>query len=194
MYLCTYWVNVRMWEYLCPTKYLNTWPLSAAPGHLLPLPSERGRARVQQTRRRWDQPASAMAAMSAQVLVTGVLQFWHQYCEEYKETNFVLKIFANQIVFCWGWEFSMWRQLVQMPTQQRSKVSEKEKRRDWKKLSANIVYSPQYRCQNWGSLVVNLRTSVAGHGNLLYRGPKTVSVKRRAKSSGTNIDLWPKLC
>ena len=39
------------------------------------------------------------------------------------------------------------------------------------------------------ALVVNLRTSVAGHGNLLYRGPKTVSVKRRAKSSGTNIDL-----
>ena len=108
--------------------------------------------------------------------------------------NFFLKIFVNQIAFCWGWEFSMWRQLVQMPTQQRSKVSEKEKRRDWKKLSANIVYSPQYRCQNWGSLVVNLRTSVAGHGNLLYRGPKTVSVKRRAKSSGTNIDLWPKLC
>ena len=54
--LCTHWVNVRMWEYLWPTKYLNTWPLSPPPGHLLPLPSQRGRARVQQTRRRWGQP------------------------------------------------------------------------------------------------------------------------------------------
>ena len=64
--LCTYWVNVRMWEYLCPTKYLNTWPLSAAPGHLLPLPSQRGRARVQQTRRRWDmrQPPSWQPCLS----------------------------------------------------------------------------------------------------------------------------------
>ena len=88
--LCTYWVNVRMWEYLCPTKYLNTWPLSPPPGHLLPLPSQRGRARVQQTRRRWDQPASAMAAKSAEVLVTGVLQSWHQYWDEYtrKTTSF----------------------------------------------------------------------------------------------------------
>jgi len=28
----------------------------------------------------------------------------------------------------------------------------------------------------------------AGHGNLLYRGPKTVSVKRRAKSSDTRVE------
>ena len=170
------------------TPQCGPWAPPSATQSARPRPSSADTAQVRH------ETASATAAMSAQVLVTGVLQFWHQYCEEYKETNFVLKIFVNQIAFCWGWEFSMWRQLVQMPTQQRSKVSEKEKRRDWKKLSANIVYSPQYRCQNWGSLVVNLRTSVAGHGNLLYRGPKTVSVKRRAKSSGTNIDLWPKLC